>query len=607
MKEKIKRFFNYTPKSPSLWFYVLSMICIIVQLMIVSQIFNSVVDPLWTSHASAAERGKLALNHFADALILLTPLVLLPPKWRKWSWIVIFLFTLWCIAQMLYLPTYRDLMPTSSFLLTDNMGGTLLDSMLGAIRPGLLKVILPPLGLYIIYRIWLKKPIEKGHQKPMTRTLLAVAGIAIFAAIRLGSTAIHAGDNNEPTTFSQQFTNDYCVMWTRQGDYMNLNGAVPYIIYGGVTSIFDKKTLNEEEKHQVKQFLDLQPHYTDDYYASARGKNVVILVVESLNAWAVNMHIGNIDVAPTLKRLCNDTTSNIVSLSMKSQVKNGRSSDGIFIYNTGLLPLMTQAVANTYGDATYPTLCKALGNYDSFYACCDEPMLWNVKNISKTYGYKDFYGKDEIRDELKRNNYLLDKTLLEEVSQIIPTRKRPFMALVATAGMHHPFNDAMVPSTWIQNSGVYTKEVRCYLERLNAFDTALANFIMDLKEQGIYDNTMIVIVSDHNEMIDDAPNGRPSIDKEGDDCVLVIINSGQEGFIEGPIGQIDIYPTLLDLLGENTQEWKGLGYSLLRNNITSAAISPTITAGQSPLINRQLEAWKISDMLITSRWFSPKE
>ena len=600
MKEK-----NNNIKNPNLWFYILSIGCIMVQLLAVSHQFNKFVDPLWFSHTAMADKAMLALNSFADALLLLTPLVLLPPKWRKWSWIVIWLVTLWCLAQFLYMPTYRDLMPLSSFFMTENMGDTLMTSIVGAIQPRILEVLMPPVLLYIIYRLWLKKPMEKVQQPAKRRLLLALLGIVAFVLIRLGVTAIHQSDNEEPTTFAQQFTNDYCVMWTRQGNYMNLNGAVPYVIYGGITSIFDTKTLSEEEKKQVEQFIELQPHYTDNGYATAQGKNVILLVVESLNAWAVNMQIDGRDVAPTLKQLCSDSTC-LVSLAMKSQVKNGRSSDGIFMYNTGLLPLNTKVVANSYGDASYPTLCKALDKYDSFYACCDQPSLWNVKNMAKTYGYNSFYCRDEIDDAIKQNNYLLDKTLLEEVTQIIPTRKQPFIALVATAGMHHPFNEVMVPTTWVMNSGVYTKEVRCYLERVNAFDTALANFISQLKAQGIYDNTMIVIVSDHNEMVDDAPNGRASIDKDGDNCVMLIINSGQSGRIAGPIGQIDIYPTLLDLLGLNAQNWKGLGFSVLRNNITSVAIAPTISAGDNPLISHQQEAWRISDMIITSRWFDSK-
>lgn len=605
MESKLKRTYNQT-KHPNLWFYILSLICMVLMLLVIDYQFNRIVDPEWLSHVSGKTMALLALNAVADAFLLLIPFVLLPPRWRKWSWLIIILLAFWCLAQMLYMPTYRDLMPFSSFMMTENVGDTLLTSIKGAIRPRLLEVLLPPIVLYIIYRIWLKKPMEQTCQPVQQRLLLAVASLLAFALIRGGMTLYHSQDNDEPTTFSQQFVNDYCVMWTRQGDYLNLNGAVPYIIYSAYTTIFDRTTLSDEEKQQVTRFINEQPQYTDDIYASARGKNVILLVVESLNSWVIDLRINGHEVSPTLNALCHDTSSNLVSLKMKSQVKNGRSSDGIFMYNTGLLPLTVKAVTNTYGDATYPALCKAMGDYSTFYACCDEPTLWNVKNMSKTYGYGAFYGKAEINEAIKQNNYLLDKTLLEEVSQIIPTLSRPFMGLVATAGMHHPFDEVMSPSTWIQNSGMYTKEVRCYLERVNAFDTELAAFIDRLKSQGIYQNTMIVIVSDHNEMVDDNPGGRPSIDKEGDDCVMVIVNSGQAGEIEGPIGQIDIYPTLLDLLGLNFQKWKGLGYSLLRNDITSVATSPSSIAGSSTLSSRQQEAWHISDMIITSRWFNPK-
>jgi len=606
-RDTLKKVAQYRPSRPLLWFFILSAACIMVQLMFVSHQFNKITDPEWIKNTPLGDKALIAVNSFADALFLLIPLALLPTKWRKWSWTVIWLVTIWCVAQFLYMPTYRDLMPMSSFFMTENMGGTLFSSIIGAIKPRLIEVIMPPVLLYFAYRIWFKKPIEETTQPVRTRMIVGAACLAGFLLIRLSVTGIHMSQNNESTSFSQQFSDDYCVMWTRQGDYMNLNGAVPYTLYGIVTSIFDHKTLSEEEKMQVKNFIDSQPHYNDDQYASAHGKNVVLLVVESLNSWAVNMRIGDSDVAPTLKTLCNDTASCLVSLKMKSQVKNGRSSDGIFMYNTGLLPLTSRAVANSYSSSHYPSICKVLTNYDTFYACCDEPSLWNVKNMAKNYGYSSFYCKDEINEAIKRNNYLLDKTLLEEVTEIIPTRKSPFFALVATAGMHHPFDEAMVPATWIQNSGAFTKEVRCYLERVNAFDTALANFIDQLKAQGIYENTMIVVVSDHNEMVDDNPQGRPSIDKDGDDCVMLIINSGQNGLIDGPIGQIDIYPTLLDLLGLNAQNWKGLGYSVLRHNITSAATSPTIIAGNSSVVDRQKEAWRISDLMITSGWFDPQD
>lgn len=591
-----------------MWFFFLAVACIVVQLFAVEYHFNKIVDFDWLKNVSVSELSHLLANNIADATILMIPFVALSARLRKWSWIMIWLFTLWCLAQLLYMPTYRDLMPMSSFLLVDNMGGTVARSTVGAFKIADLEVLLPPILLYLVYRIWFKRQIENTRHSASKRLALSVICLAVFAGLRLGMTAIHYYEDASCLSYKQQFVNDYFVLWTRQGDYLNQNGAVPYILYGTTTSIFDRTTLTDAQKKEVTQFINEQPQYSDDDYASARGKNVILLVVESLNSWTINLEINGKEVTPTLNALCRDTVNNLVTLKMKSQVKNGRSSDGIFMYNTGLLPLTTQAVANTFGNVPYPTLVKSLGvGYDTFYACCDEPTLWNVRNTSQTYGYKDFYGNAEIHNAIKSNGYLVDKALLEEVARLVPNRKKPFIGLVATAGMHHPYNEPMEPTTWIQSIGCFTKEVRCYLECANAFDTALAQFIEELKTKDLYDNTMIVIVSDHNEMVDDNPKGRPSIDPEGDNCVFLAINSGQSGLIEGPIGQIDIYPTLMDLLGLNFNQWKGLGLSVLRNNICSVATSPNSVSGDSPLLTRQKQAWRISDMIITSRWYEPKE
>lgn len=603
----MKSLYRNKVKSSSLWFYLAAAVCIIVQLLSVEYHFNVIADLHWLEHIDATTIIKLIINGIADALILMLPFVALKSKWRKWSWIVIWLITLWSLAQLLYMPTYRDLMPFSSFLLVDNMGGTLAKSTIGSFTYGDLEVILPPILLYVAYRLWLKDGIESEAISGSRRLLLCMLCIVAFIGIRASVSAWHYNDDDTIKSYSEQLINDYCVMWTSQGDYLNLNGAVPYTTYCAITSIFNKTTLTPEEKQEVVRFLNDQQQCGDNDYATARGKNVILLIVESLNSWVIDLRLNGQEVTPTLNALYRDSVNNLVSTKMKSQVKNGRSSDGIFMYNTGLLPLTTQVVANTFGDVPYPSLAKILGSYDTFYACCDEPNLWNVKQMSSNYGYKDFYGKQEIKETLEANEYLLDKTLLEKVTKLIPQRKQPFMALIATAGMHHPYNTPMEPMTWIQSSGLYTREVRCYLESANAFDSALAQFLQDLKAQDIYDNTMIVILSDHNEMVDYSPKGRPSIDMEGDNCVFIAINSGQDGRINGPFGQIDVFPTLLDLLGANSPKWNGLGYSLLRNDVHSAALTPTSVVGGSSLLGRQQEAWRISDMIITSRWFEPKD
>ena len=89
--------------------------------------------------------------------------------------------------------------------------------------------------------------------------------------------------------------------------------------------------------------------------------------------------------------------------------------------------------------------------------------------------------------------------------------------------------------------------MRNYLEATALFDHELGLLLERLKEMGVYDNTLVVIASDHNDYMDDNPRGRPSIDPDGDDCLLLVVNAGAQ--VEGLIGHIDVFPTILDLMG----------------------------------------------------------
>ena len=128
MKTKRKQSSGRRVKNAALWFYILAMGCIVIQLMSVIYHFNGTVDFRWLQQVSTKTLSLLITNSIADALILLLPFVALPPKWRKWIWIVLWLVTFWCLAQLLYIPSYRDLMPFSSFLLVGNVGSEFADS-----------------------------------------------------------------------------------------------------------------------------------------------------------------------------------------------------------------------------------------------------------------------------------------------------------------------------------------------------------------------------------------------------------------------------------------------------------------------------------------------
>lgn len=590
--------------TPFAWFFALAALCVVVQLLVVDNYIGRGLNPHYWEQLTATQVVLHLVNHLADAAVLLLPLALLPPRWCRAQWIVLCLLTVWCLAQLLYHPTYRDLMPFSSFLLVQNVGDVLWESIKGSWRWGFLKVIVPPVLLWLLYRWKLKSGVAQATVTGRRRMWRGVALLAVFVLLRTGVDIYYYATDDEARSYISRLHDSYCVVWTRVSNYYKLNGFVPYAAYCAATSIFSTHHLSEAERAEVEQFLAGQPKYDDDAYATGKGKNLIFIVVESLNSWVIDLRVDGREVTPTLNRLCADSTS-LVTLRMKAQVKNGRSSDGIFMYHTGLLPLTTTTVAMRYGEDRFPSLVKALPQgYHAQYVCCDEPGLWNVTAMSRGYGYHEFYGKDDLRERLEQNGYLLDKALLEEAGELMSRERQPFAMLIATAGMHQPYTTATSSPTWITRSAEYTEPVRNYLERTAIFDQELGMLLDRLQREGLLANSIVVIASDHNELVDDDPRGRPALDREGDNCVFLVLGTGHGRRIEGPVGQIDIYPTLLDIMGGNSQPWKGLGYSLLRYNITSAATAPGEMAGSSSLSGRQQQAWRVSELLITSRHFN---
>ncbi len=563
---------------------------------------------------------KIFFNHLADAILLLAPCWVIKRR-RTYTFIILWLVAIWSFAQLLYYPTYRDVMPFSSFLLFKNVSGTLIKSTIGAISKKSLMVLLMPLVLHA-YHWWLKHHTSKASQpastvsdttserserqnQRATKTAkrhwwLFAATIAAFIVMRLIiTTGIYLTNRQNYEDLHDAFTTRYSKLGGRHLNYIMHNGVMSYAIFSLINSI--DTGVSDEDRRLAENFVkDNCPAYSDNNYkTSIERPNLIFIMVESLNAWAVHLDIDGKPVTPTLNALAADS-ANIVCLNVISQAKNGRSSDGKFMYQTGLLPMLDRSVAMEYSDRTFPSLVKALKRrgYKAVEICGDEPSLWNVENMSAAYGFDTLYHQPELKAELEAADYKIDKVVMEYAARYLPGIGGNFMAQLFTGVMHSPYDYDFEPATWISASKEYTPAVRNYLEKTHYFDLQLGIFLENLHRSGLYDNSVIVIASDHSEIVDDDPNGRQSLSKNGNECVLIVINGSQGKFIGGPIGQIDIYPTLLDVMGLNDYSWKGLGHSLLRNDVRSATESAEDTFGTSPLLKQQQEAWTVSDILI---------
>ncbi len=548
---------------------------------------------------------ELFFNSLADAILLMAPCWVIKHR-RTYTFIILWLATLWSVAQLLYYPTYRDVMPFSSFLLVQNVSGTLIKSTLGAVTKKTLFLLLLPLALHCYNWFVLRR--RETDSKPKRHWWMLLLSIVVFVVIRLTiTTCIFFTYRDNYRDLEDTFKTYYSNLGGRHLNYVKHNGVMSYAFYCFLSN-FNSRVSDEDIK-RAQGFISQQCYtYTDNSFATGIERpNLIFIMVESLNAWAVNLKIDGQEVTPTLNALAADT-ANIVCLNVITQAKNGRSSDGKFMYQTGLLPLLDKSVAMEFSDRSFPSITRALKKrgYQSVEICGDEGGLWNVEAMSQGYGFDTLMHQSELFDQLEANDWHSDKVIMEQAVQYLPKLRKNFVAQLFTGVMHSPYNDVFKPATWISSSKQYTPSVRNYLEKTHYFDTQLAAFLDNMKKCGLYDKCVFVIASDHSEPVDDDPKGRPALSRNGDECVLIVLNAKQGAQIKGPVGQIDVYPTILDVMGLNDYTWKGLGHSLLRNDITSVAISPDEVRGNSPLLPSQQQSWDVSNTLIRANWFKKK-
>lgn len=523
-----------------------------------------------------------------DALLLLLPYWLLPAKLRiYYVSIIVFLFSFWGLSQLWYYRTYDDLMPFSSFLLFDNISPLLLNSIKASMKLTDILFILPPFFLFILYWFLFVDTIKKTPVNSKKRVIYTIS-ILLFAIL------IHL--MNAYVFYSKMQNRTTCHLGIRYVNtvnyisYFDFNGFVPFCIHSFINTILEKRSLNIKEKEEIESFLSkYMLKYTDNQYAVKEKQNLIVIIVESLNSWLINFKLDSIEVTPHLNQLCQENNS-ILALHIQPQVKSGRSSDAHFMYNTGLLPINNGAVAVRFGEAEYPSLAKALKGYKSLSMVCDDAKYWNQETAFKSYGFTQLY---DSRSMMNTSENINDHILLEKAANQIKHVDFPFYAQLVTISMHYPYNTLEIPSTNISKSKLYTKDIRNFLEKAHFCDNAIGKFIQELKETGIYEKSLIAIISDHNEIDKNQIENRKETLPEDKEIAMIILNGSQKLNYTSKMEQIDIYPTLLDLMGANNYPWKGLGHSIFRKDSILLL----------PLEERRSY---ISDLIITKGYFKMK-
>jgi len=541
--------------------------------------------------SSLLQHWHVVAVNVANALLLLSPYWLLPRRWRWVVWLPLTLLTVWCMAQLCYCRAYDDLMPWHSLTLTQNVNSTLAASTMSLLRWQDLLVVLPYLALIAVCAAGLEW--SPGRDVCRTRAFL----VTILAAVLVGAAGYLDGDTNYERRFLHNFGGR---------NYFARNGMIPYVAFT-LHEEFKAHSVTDEEREQVKQFMATEcPRYSDNRYCRVDGRNLVLIIVESLHTWPIGMRVDGREVTPELNRLIAQEGT-IYAPHVLFQTSHGHSSDAHFIYNTGLLPLRDGVVAVSHGDGPYPTLADALSGYDCREVICTPSVNWNQAMTARTYGFDTLYTRDDLvaSGALSRHGGIDDAALTDFTSSLLPRLIQPFFLELVTMTMHAPYPAGKVPRSWITAADTLNAEARGYLECVHVTDSCIGSLVKAIRDLGIERNTVVAIVSDHTQLYLNRIKGIPDREASPVDWGIPLIIAGADTTCSylPVIGQIDVFPTLIDVMGVNEYWWKGLGHSLLRYPVTSA-IQPrnmSVIGDSSRLTDHQRRAWDISRLMILDR------
>ncbi len=350
-----------------------------------------------------------------------------------------------------------------------------------------------------------------------------------------------------------------------------------YDIYIQSKSSAQRALADGSELVEIDNYVQAnQASVNSEMFGKYKGRNVILVQLESLQSFVINNEMNGEEVTPFLNSLTNDPDTYYFN-DFYHQTGLGKTSDSEFLVENSLFGLGRGAVFFTHGGNTYNSMAEKLGkngyftnvmhsNNDSFW---NRDVMYDALKISKFYDVNDY----TVSDENSVNWGLKDIPFFEQSVDMMTEMPQPFYSRMITLTNHYPFyldeEDIMIPE-YTSDSGTLNR----YFQTVRYLDESIKVLFEELKEKGLYENSIIVLYGDHYGISENHNNAMAMyLDKEEitdyDSALLQSVplyihipGSGDGQVIEKTSGQIDLRPTILHLLGINTSNDMQLGADL---------------------------------------------
>jgi phosphoglycerol transferase MdoB-like AlkP superfamily enzyme len=336
----------------------------------------------------------------------------------------------------------------------------------------------------------------------------------------------------------------------------------------------DKESLNFNRVGHANGFHVSQP-------------NIVMVFLESFASYKTGLSGNALDPTPYFDSIARDGI--YFDNFFVPQTGTARS---VFTALTGLADVETQRTSSRNPlIVNQHTIVNAFEGYDKYYFIGGSASWGNIRGLL-SYNIPGLKLYEEGSYESPRMDVwgIDDLHLFEEANKVLRTQKKPFFAIIQTAGNHRPYN---IPE---DNRGFKIRDISHQeafdngfqsVDEYNSFrfmDHSIRTFIEDAKKEPYFDNTMFVFFGDHGIHANTGKH-RPKYEEQlkiqGLRVPFVIyapklLPNGK--MIHKIASEVDILPTLAGL-GANGYVNTTMGRDLLDDRFDNMRYAFTVTHG----------------------------
>lgn len=305
-----------------------------------------------------------------------------------------------------------------------------------------------------------------------------------------------------------------------------------------------------------------------DMFGLAKDKNLIVISLESTQNFVINNTMNGEVITPFLNEFIKDS---YYFDNFYHQTGQGKTSDSEFLLENSLYPLNRGAVFFTHSGNKFDAMAQKLSDKGYFTSTmhANNKSFWNRDIMYNALGYDYFYSAldYEISPENSVGWGMKDIPFFEQSVDLMKEMPKPFYTKMITLTNHHPFKldeeDKFI-GEFNSKSGTLNR----YFATVRYTDEAVKLFIQKLKDEGIYEDSIIVMYGDHYGISENHNEAMaqylgkevtPFVSTQLQKVPLIIhipgvTDQGKGKTISKVGGQIDLKPTLLHLLGVDTKK-----------------------------------------------------